>query len=295
MQKIKNITNSLHITWAPTYNCNFSCKYCKPEFHQKDAPVSSLEELKTIYYKISQFINSDKTTVIWFTGGEPSRVPALTDFCKFLKTQNKPIKIGINSNGSASFDYYNELLKYVHEIAFSVHFDFIKYKAYFKKLIKLVPKYKNRIHFCIMYDTKYREQVLRSITLLKKYNIRFNLLRISGSGINTWNSYNKEDQILMSKDSSNDPYNTMLIDDEKYYSDHEFKNILNNDYQRFKNWKCSVSSEHLFIKYNTLYAGQCEILNYGNLLTQEIIPQKQVICDGRACSCTADLRVTKHI
>ena len=296
MQRIENITNSIHISWIPSFNCNFSCRYCAPEFYQKTAPIASLKQLKIIYYKLQPFIDNKKNIVFWFTGGEPSKVPDLLDFCKFLKSENKSFKIGITTNGSSSFNYYYELLKYVHEIAFSVHFDFIKYKAYFKKLIKLVPKYRNRVHFCIMCDPKYMDQVIHSVNLLEKFNIKFNLLRIAGTPLDDIERNfdipsQYEDFIL--KYSSNDSFKTLLVDGVPY-SDHEFKNLLNNDYTKFKGWVCHVPSEHLFIRYDTLYGGECKRVRYGNLLTDKILPKDYIICDGRRCTCTGDLRTTKY-
>ena len=290
MDKIENLTNSIHISWIPSFNCNFSCRYCDSEYHQKDAPISSLDQLKTIYYKLYPFISDKENIVIWFTGGEPSKVLNLFEFCKFLKLQNKSVKIGINSNGSASFDYYKNLLKYVDEIAFSVHFDFIKYKPYFKKLIKLIPYYSNRIHFCIMCDFKYMDQVKHSVKVLEKFKVKFSILRISGSAFKTL----PEDEEFILQYSTNETSKTILVDNKILYSDHEFKNSLNNKYDLFNNWKCHVSSEHLFIKYDTLYAGECGIINYGNLLKDDIFRKDYIICDGRRCNCTADLRATKY-
>ena len=63
MQRIENITNSIHISWIPSFNCNFSCRYCAPEFYQKTAPIASLKQLKIIYYKLQPFIDNKKNIV----------------------------------------------------------------------------------------------------------------------------------------------------------------------------------------------------------------------------------------
>ena len=293
MRKIENITNSVHISWTITSYCNFSCRYCPPEFHVKDGKIPDLAQLKKIYYKLSSHLNKNDNVIMWFVGGEPSRVPDLIDFCKFLSEQNdRYFKIGLNTNGSASYDYYDNLLKYVHEIGFSMHFAFIKHKPYLKKLVKLTKKHRNKVHFCVMYDTKYEEEVKYSIDILRKHKIRSNLLILTGG--EDWGTYTEEQFSYMNKFSTNDPFKTLLLDGEPY-SDFEFKNLLEGDKNRFKNWKCFVPSEHLFIRNNKLYAGVCRKEFLGELLSdKDTIKKSFTICDGRPCNCTADLRSSKY-
>ena len=79
------------------------------------------------------------------------------------------------------------------------------------------------------------------------------------------------------------------------YSDFEFKNLLEGNKNRFKNWKCFVPSEHLFIRNNKLYAGVCKKEFLGDLLSdKDTIKKSFTICDGRPCNCTADLRSSKY-
>ena len=294
MQKIENITNSLHITWLLTHYCNFSCRYCPLEYHIKEAPVPTLDELKEHYYRfIVPFKNKDRNIVLWFVGGEPAKVPDLPAFCKFLSKQNDKIfRIGFNSNGSATTEYYDEILKYVQEIGFSMHFAQIKHKPWLKKLVSLADKYRNKIHFCVMYDVGYEDKVLWSFNLLRKYNLRSDLLMLSGK--KEWGTYTKKQYDYMTKFGTNNPYNTLIADGIPY-SDFDFKNKLNDNFTQFKDWKCHVSSQHLYIRDEKLYAGMCRRLVLGELRSdKEMIQMDSLICDGRRCSCTGDLRSTKY-
>ena len=288
MEKIEALSNKLTITWIPSFNCNFSCSYCPPHLHQKNAYSPSLQNLEKIFHALKVFFPKDKDTNIWFSGGEPSRISHLPDFVNLIKDKN--IEIGLNSNGSASFNYYDNLLQNVDSVNFSVHFDFIKYKAYFKKLMRLHKKYKNKMSFSVMVDKRHFDDVEKTCALLKKYNIKHSIIKIRGRG--SFNQYSNEEIDFINQYKSVGRPDTVKVND-KEYTDYTFSNSFTS-YNDFKDWKCYVPQHHLYVAESKLYAGMCQRKYYGDLLEDVKTIDNYVICDGRKCTCSADLRASKE-
>ena len=289
MEKIESLIDKLTITWYLSLNCNFSCAYCNPCLHQKNAYSPSLQDLEKMFHALKAFFPKDRNTNIWFSGGEPSRISHLPDFVNLIKDKN--IEIGLNSNGSASFNYYDNLLQNVDSVNFSVHFSFIKYKAYFKKLMRLHKKYKNKMSFSVMVDKRHFDDVEKTCALLKKYKIKHSIIKIRGRG--SFNQYSKEEIDFINQYKSVGRNNTVKVDG-KNYTDYTFYNTFTS-YNNFKDWKCYVPQHHLHVVGSKLYAGVCKIKYYGDLLKDVIKPiDSYVICDGRICQCTADLRASKE-
>ena len=291
MEKIESLINKLTITWYPSFNCNFSCAYCASWLHQKNAYSPSLQDLEKIFNALKAFFPKDRNTNIWFAGGEPSQISHLPDFVNLIKKDNN-IEIGLNSNGSASFEYYDNLFQNIDLANFSVHFDFIKYKAYFKKLMRLYEKYEQKISFSVMVDKRHFDDVEKTCALLKKYKINHSIIKINGRK-DSFNQYSDEELDFINQYKSVGRNNTVKVNG-KNYTDYTFKNLFTS-YNNFKDWKCYVPQQHLYVAGSKLYAGLCKIKYYGDLLEDVIKPiDNYVICDGRKCQCMGDLRASKE-
>jgi len=82
-----------------TDSCNFNCPYCrglKPDI----SGTKTLKEAKNIVDKWEGLEN------IRFSGGEPTIWPGLLELVKYTKCK----RIAISTNGTADFDFYQELI-----------------------------------------------------------------------------------------------------------------------------------------------------------------------------------------
>lgn len=82
---------------AVTGLCNFHCEYCNRLNSKLD------------FDKVCGFIDSHKGTLrhVHLTGGEPTLYPRLQELCYFIKSRG--IKLGISTNGSAEYLFYESL------------------------------------------------------------------------------------------------------------------------------------------------------------------------------------------
>jgi MoaA/NifB/PqqE/SkfB family radical SAM enzyme len=98
--------------WIITSRCNFNCPYCN-RLTTKDLDMdtvrSYLDTLKSMYCKY-----------IHITGGEPTCRRDLVDIVDEIRSRG--IRVGLSSNGSKPFEYYNNLINHGVEY-FSVSLD----------------------------------------------------------------------------------------------------------------------------------------------------------------------------
>ena len=88
-----------------TDKCNFNCSYCQG-ISEKYSKQMSIEEAK----KIIDLWAEGNLKNIRFSGGEPTIWKPLPELVAYSK-ENEIDRIAISTNGSASLDYYYELIK----------------------------------------------------------------------------------------------------------------------------------------------------------------------------------------
>ncbi len=91
----------LVISWALTYRCNLSCKYCG--FWKKDSSDLSTKQI----YRIIDEMQQAKMRHVSFTGGEPlirDDIGAIINYAK-----SKGIHVNLNTNGILLIDKFEEI------------------------------------------------------------------------------------------------------------------------------------------------------------------------------------------
>jgi MoaA/NifB/PqqE/SkfB family radical SAM enzyme len=153
--KVEPTDKCFFITWLITNKCNYDCMYCPEKWHSKNGKILTFDEMRKHWESIHTKINQKGLKYkIAFTGGE---VTVNKDFLPFLEWLNltyrdKIFQIMVTTNGSASLNYYEKLIKNVSNISFSVHSEHLDEKKFFDKVAQLRKKYNNDkfIHVNIM-------------------------------------------------------------------------------------------------------------------------------------------------
>lgn len=121
--------------------CNFDCSYCPSGVHDNFSPFMSLKTIQKALDIIESHsgVISNKNCVI--TGGEPTLFKDLTKLIEMLKLNNFK-KIKINTNGTASYNAYANLLEDKNiKLDLSFHYEFTT-----EKIIKKCSKLKQQFH-----------------------------------------------------------------------------------------------------------------------------------------------------
>lgn len=98
--------------WIITSKCNFNCPYCN-RLNNQDLTIEKIKEYIDV-------LTGLKCKYVHLTGGEPTVRNDLVDIVKLLKDKN--IRVGLSTNGSKSFEYYQELINAGVEL-FSISLD----------------------------------------------------------------------------------------------------------------------------------------------------------------------------
>jgi molybdenum cofactor biosynthesis enzyme MoaA len=104
-ERAKNIKHGKisYCEWIITSNCNFNCPYCN-RLEPRQIPDLSLAQIKDYI----QILANMDCKYVHLTGGEVTVRKDLVEIIQALK--NAGIRVGLSTNGSRSFYYYQNLI-----------------------------------------------------------------------------------------------------------------------------------------------------------------------------------------
>ena len=175
------------ITWRVDLKCNFDCMYCPEDFHSLTASTKTLEELQSAWNRIfGDSVDRGLKYKISFTGGEISINKDFLPFIKWLyeNFSEHLFQVGITTNGSASEEYYLDLLKNIDFISFSTHSEFFNERKFFTNVVACYNATKNTtktVQVSIMNEPWHQERINTYIEFFKQKNINYSLNKIDFS------------------------------------------------------------------------------------------------------------------
>ena len=164
--KITPIEDEFVISWIMHLRCNYDCMYCPENRHNNNGEMKSLDELKQYWLQIyNNTKHLNKKYKLQLTGGEITINKSFLPFIEFLRTEfgDKISHLGMNTNGSASTNYYLKVLKYVDSISFSTHTEHMDVDKFFATVkacsdyVRGIPK--KTCHLNIMDEYWAKEQI----------------------------------------------------------------------------------------------------------------------------------------
>jgi len=153
--RVTPTTPTISLTWMIGARCNYDCMYCPSELHDK---ISKHPDLKKLTATWNSFYLKTKHIglpyKIGFTGGEVTANKSFLPLIKFLKNNDFNIgQLSVTTNGSASLNYYKQLVTLIDAISFSTHSEFIDEGKFFDTVLKidsLMIRPKKSFHLNIM-------------------------------------------------------------------------------------------------------------------------------------------------
>ena len=181
--RVEPVENNITLNWMIGARCNYDCMYCPSWFHNTDIPDHSLEEFKTVwsnFYSVTHERNLPYKVL--FTGGEVTANKNFLPLIEFLRTQPVNMQIMVNTNGSASKRYYQQLGLLVDSITFSTHSEFFDETQFFEKVLllnQLMTRPEKSVHVNIMdeYWNKDRNELYKQF--LEKNQVSYSLNTIN--------------------------------------------------------------------------------------------------------------------
>lgn len=182
---IRPFKENFQIHWLIGRRCNYSCSYCPPEWNSKTDKHLSYNQLTAAWHRIVKSTEhlKDVTYDLCIMGGEPTLNKNLLSFLKWLNGSfyNKLDNVGIITNGTASKQYYEELLQYCKWMTFSTHSEFMNEKKFFDTLIYTYNRSKLtncHIHVNLMQEDWNLDRLTEYENLLKYHKISYQKQKI---------------------------------------------------------------------------------------------------------------------
>ena len=124
--KLKN-PEPFMVTWEMLKKCNLDCTYCESSRHDNDTEVPSIEELKSTFDFIRQYVDlynnkriENTKTNINFTGGEPTINNAFWELLEYIE-QFPSFELGLTTNGTWGPSFTQRVVKHFKHVTISWH------------------------------------------------------------------------------------------------------------------------------------------------------------------------------
>jgi organic radical activating enzyme len=186
--QVRGYFSGITIHWLLGKRCNFDCSYCPDEWHDKTSKNHSMEKLQAAWNRIlSASPEKDIKYNLSFLGGEPTLNKNFLPFLKWLHEcfGHNLENVGVVTNGTASLEYYKELINYCDWIVFSTHSEFMKEKKFFNTVLNLhqiAESHKCLVSVNIMDEPWHQVRNEQYKTFLKKHGIFSRVRPISDFG-----------------------------------------------------------------------------------------------------------------
>lgn len=182
--KVEPAQPSISISWMLGARCNYDCMYCPTEWHDSTSQHPNLDQMIKVWDNmVSKTSHQGLGYKLSFTGGEVTANKSFIPLLKHIRSDNIKIDhIGITTNGSASKNYYLELVNLLDSISFSTHSEFFNEQDFFSKVAsvnQIMHRPQKSVHVNIMdeYWNKDRSQLY--IKWLEQNNVSYSVNSIN--------------------------------------------------------------------------------------------------------------------
>tara|TARA_Y100000034_G_scaffold98104_1_gene120029 strand:+ start:4570 stop:5517 length:948 start_codon:yes stop_codon:yes gene_type:complete len=312
MKNIKVIQTKydmLVIDWILSNICNYKCSYCGPSSNGGYFKWPSLEECKLIISQIKKQ-STHKYRFYTLLGGEPTLWKNFQPLCELIKENDNNTVINILTNGYRSLSWWNKSKLFLDKVSISFHYNLAKTEH----IIDVVN--------CIEDSCQVNVQLLLDKNNFDKCEYNFWKILEGIDGINkripvipkklqtifgdpSWMEYtNKQKEKItkmfeISKKIIPQKKNICALGMRVTYEDNTTEKIGNhelilNNKNRFKNWKCKIGQDLIVIKDKKVYlSNACNThKTLGDIQNFKLL-DKPIICEYNECICGSDIEITK--
>lgn len=282
----------ISVVWSVGSVCNYKCSYCGDDGTK---PFKDFEE----FFIFTEYINEkhpDKEILLTLLGGE---VTLWKKFDQFLmKCNESSIKVDLITNGSPSIEWWKENINNLHYVLVSYHHEHAS-KNHFKKISPII---RDRATILLMLPHDKFDEVL---DFGKQLSSECDIC------VNPKPLHDPTGKLYPYTNDQIDIFKNNIIFGSQYFKGYGIKifaekingdvirlstkDILLNNYNKFKNWYCFGGVESFIIDYDgNVFVGECGRGKMGNIYKHNIkIPNSPYICDVDSCDCSGDFIISK--
>lgn len=329
--------NLLDVRWNPNNVCNFKCRYCYPNCNTGE--YGSPKDLNLVTNNFNFLLNEYREKLgktrshLKIAGGEPTLWKDLDLFIEKIKEQND-VYVSLITNGSRTIRWWKENGHMVDNVHLSHHVA----QANLDHTIAVADimyDLGKKITVKVLMDLTCWDKCVQAVEYLKK-NSRNRFMITVAEVIDTDISslatvreikvndlkYSIEQKKYLSKGLRRIPgpwwfwknrhlvtsgqvnlYESIATLDSGEIVKSKTETYINRNWNNFKNWKCNIGLESIFIDQRGDIRGACGQNLYGlnfnyNILSEDFIQKfnlnpTPVICSKYNCICTPETHVSK--
>lgn len=287
------------LDWKLNHICNYRCSYCYNQSNWHNKMFPTLENIR----KGVSHLNKDWEYIVILSGGEITLYPYLFQFLQELK-ELKIKSLQLITNGSASIQYYKDLIKLYKNILLyiSIHPEFVDSNH----ILSLVNEVQGlcKIYLAFMYFEPYINKYFDLVEKVTELGISNNFILIRKPPLyELFDSYPQE----VTKKVIDHNYN-ILYNQEYCWKNNNtilYKNLehtysITNGLLKTRNFSCCSGTSLIDIQVDGTVNGT--ICNYGTKSLgsfYQLNPFKSprfvypVICKAKNCACRNTLIIPK--
>lgn len=250
--------------------CNYTCRYCSPEYYSGSHRWPKLDQVKENLGHIIDYYrnNSKKRRVCLFIiGGEPTLWPEFDKFIEYFKNTYDCI-ISTSTNGSRTERWWNDHGQYLDDVILSCHHEKVD-PEHIAKIADILYKKGKWVNALVLMDPNEWDKCIRIVEDLKKYSRhKWSITVRELVGVNA--VYTEEQRKYLETDLKRMPNPLYYFRSKKTaykkptvtFNDNTTKTvplnwILGERLNKFQGWSCNVGVDTFFIDKDGNIKGAC--------------------------------------
>ncbi len=292
------------VDWMLGNTCSYACSYCPAALHDGTQAWQTSASIIAFYDTLHRHYVEHRGKQVWlqFTGGEPTMHPHIVKLLEHATART--FKVSLISNASRTVRFWEKISPHLDSVILTYHNEFAEIE-HFQKVGAMVAA-RMPVHVNVtMHPDRFDQTFDEALSLRKAMpsaSISLKPLRV---GFRTeLYDYTAEQLHRMTTGlpvgtvfDGTTPRGTMTVvggdvDTPQRMRANEF--IIRNE-NRWATYRCNAGLESLRIKADGgVTRAVCSVGGELGRLGQPIrLPSAPVICDADACSCVADILITK--
>ena len=298
--------------------CNYTCRYCSPEYYSGTHRWPKLDQVKENLGHIIDYYRTHtqkRNVCLFIIGGEPTLWPEFDKFIEYFKTTYNCI-ISTSTNGSRTLRWWQQHGEHLDDVILSCHHEQVD-PQHIAEVADILYKKGKWVNALVLMDPLEWDKCINIVAELKKHSkYRWPITVRELVGVNA--NYTEEQRQYLKSDLKRIPWMWYYMSAKKTaykkptvtFSNRSTKTvplnwILGNSLNKFKGWECNIGIDTFFIDKDGDIRGACgqqlyqldnKINIYDADFKEKFSPEiKPVICASNECVCQPEINTRKTI
>ena len=282
-----------YVDWWLMNHCNYNCSYCPDIIKSGSIDLPNINHCKDFITEVERFAKQQqKTCSYYFTGGEVTQWPWLTELFQHIQPHRS--RIGIRTNASMPVQAWSKLCEYLTYANLEIHSGHTQI-SHFMMCLNAAKKNDVAVNITVnMLPEQWQEieELIKKIkTLWPNQSIHRKMLFEDPAINKVPLEYTPIQQIKLKRQSGE-----LIITENGIEEFTDFQTLILEGKNKFAGHKCLAGIEQLIVDaWGRVKRGHC---NQGGLIgkigEEYVWRSEPVVCKAEACRNGFDINATKY-